>query len=85
MLLVNAQDVPCVSYMHLALGVEAEVVETTDVREGIMEEELKVATEEFTSEAPAVLEPTGKQRTHCTRTYCEIKYKAILYCMHDVL
>ncbi len=39
MLLVNAQDVPCVSYMHLALGVEAEVVETTDVREGIMEEE----------------------------------------------
>lgn len=43
------------------LGVEAKHVEAADVGKKVMEEELKVATEELTREKPAAsLETSGK-------------------------
>lgn len=51
---------------------ECAVVEATDGGERMAEEELKLATKEFTSEAPAApLEPTGKHRTQSsTLLFC---------------
>ncbi|XP_035512783.1 histone-lysine N-methyltransferase 2D isoform X2 [Morone saxatilis] len=46
------------------LGVESAVVETTDIGERIIEDEPKVATEEFTSDAPAA----PPQSTECATT-----------------
>lgn len=62
---------------------DSAVVETTDVGERIMEEEPKVATEEFTSEAPAAPpESMGKHRTHCRHTYLKLNTKQCLFiCM----
>lgn len=64
---------------------ESAVVEATDVGDKITEEELKDATEESPSEAPAVLESTGKQRTHCRDKCFGTENKAVLNCMYDRL
>lgn len=63
---------------------ESAVVEATDVGARIVERELKVATKEFTSEAPAApLEPTGKHRTHCRRTYLKPNTKQYFIILCD--
>lgn len=61
---------------------DSAVVETTDAGERIKEEEPKVATEEFPSEAPAaLLESTGKLRIHCRHTYLKMNTKQYFICM----
>lgn len=63
---------------------ECVIVEATDVGERIVEEELKQATKEFTSEAPAApLEPTGKHRTHCRCTYLKLNTKQYFIILCD--
>lgn len=62
---------------------DSAVVETTDVRERIVEEEPKVATKEFTSETPAApLDSTGKHRANFRCTYLILNTKQyLIICM----
>ena len=71
------------SELLLVLGVESEVVETTEVGEKITEDESQVATEGMTSEAPAApLESTGKLGTRC-RHILKNEHKAALHHLYD--